>query len=71
MMEADLEPGFAWMVIATEEGVIRRKHAGKLEDSVTVDLAVVDSFFFPFFVGAIFFIFPAKEALFLIGGFIF
>lgn len=48
------------MVIATEEGATRRKHAGNLEVSVAVDLAVVDSdelVFLPFFVGAIFFLF--------------
>lgn len=57
-MEADLEPGFAWMVIATEEGVRIRKQDGKLEVSPAVGLAAVDAAeftFFPFFVGAIFF----------------
>jgi|APAra0007618328_1042625.scaffolds.fasta_scaffold17618_1 hypothetical protein len=53
VMEAALEPGFAWMVIATEEGVRRRKHVGKLEDSVTVVDSAADLVFFPFFVGAI------------------
>lgn len=65
-MEADLEPGFAWMVMATEEGETRRKHDGKLEVSAAMGFAVVDAAelaFFPFFVGAIFLL-PAKRRLF-------
>ncbi|KAL0722989.1 hypothetical protein Bca4012_037588 [Brassica carinata] len=54
-MEADLEPGFAWMVMATEEGARRRKHDGNLKVLSAVGFAVVDAaelLFFPFFVGA-------------------
>ncbi|EEF30585.1 conserved hypothetical protein [Ricinus communis] len=54
-MEADLEPGLAWMVIATEEGEINRIHDGKLLFSVSdgFELAVLLAFDFPFFAGAI------------------
>lgn len=55
------------MVMATEEGVRRRKHAGKLEVLSAVGFSVVDAaelLFFPLFVGAMFF-YPAKEASFL------
>lgn len=56
-MEEDLEPGFAWMVMATEEGATDRMHEGNLWLVLSVfDDDRVDScvaFALPFFAGAI------------------
>ncbi|KAJ0814119.1 hypothetical protein HanPSC8_Chr17g0781751 [Helianthus annuus] len=50
-MVATLEPGLACMVTATDDGGMKRMHAGNLllEGGTSVDLALA----FPFFAGAI------------------
>lgn len=64
VMEHDLEPGLAWMVMETEEGGTKRIHEGKFSSLVLI-LDWVDpadlAFDFPFFAGAIFsFTFSAR-----------
>ena len=62
VMEADLEPGLAWMVMATEEGGTARMQDGKLSGGLgaggfdRVDKAEL-AFAFPFLAGAILFIY--------------
>jgi hypothetical protein len=62
VMEADLEPGLAWIVMATEEGGTARMQDGKLFWGLgAVGFDWVDTaafaFAFPFLAGAIFFYF--------------
>lgn len=53
-MDADLEPGLAWMVIATEEGGMHRIHDGKLLGFSKGVVSLDPAFVFPFFAGGIF-----------------
>lgn len=53
-MEAVLEPGLAWTVIATEEEVMDRIEEGKLLLFLSAfDSSLLSAFAFPLFAGAI------------------
>lgn len=56
-MDADFEPGLAWMVIATDEGGMQRIQDGILLGFSEGTVSFGSAFAFPFFAGAIFSIF--------------
>lgn len=53
-MDADLEPGLAWMVIAMDEGGMHRIQDGKLLGFSDGVVSFDPAFVFPFFAGGIF-----------------